>query len=274
LRESKSCKESAKAAQSPWEYQYAYSDDQMEAAVTASTTDGIAPVLRGATVQEMREPIREWDLLEPVLFVVDCDPGSLEAMLSDLSGRFGKDFTVTGETAPEAALAALAEMAAADQPVALLLVDHTASDFLARAHKLHPRAKRVLIVDRDYSSTSPAVQAVTLGRADYHIVRPWSDDEMMYGAITEYLSSWEIEQKPNFELLRIVAEEGDSRVPPLRDVITRFGLPFGFYATESENGRRLLHEAGLATTRLPVGSATTARSRSIRVCRISPAPSG
>ena len=111
-------------------------------------------------------------------------------MLSDLSRRFGNDFTVRGETSPEAALAALQEMAAANEPVALLLVDDAASDFLARAHELHPRAKRVLLVDRDYSSTSPAVQAMTLGRADYHIVRPWADDEMMYGAMSEYLSSW------------------------------------------------------------------------------------
>ena len=127
-----------------------------------------------------------------------------------------------------------------------------ASDFLARAHELHPRAKRVLLVDRDYSSTSPAVQAMALGRADYHIVRPWADDEMMYGAMSEYLSSWTREQEPNFELFRIVAEEGDSRVLQLRDVMTRFSMPFGFYAVESEAGRRLLDEAGLDATRLPV----------------------
>jgi hypothetical protein len=52
----------------------------------------------------------------PVLFAVDRDPNSLEAMLSDLSGRFGKDFAVTGETSREAALAALQEMAAAEEP--------------------------------------------------------------------------------------------------------------------------------------------------------------
>ncbi len=125
------------------------------------------------------------------------------------------------------------------------------SNFLARAHELHPRAKRVLLVDRDYSSTSPAVQAMTLGRADYHIVRPWSDDEVMYGAVTEYLSSWETEQKPNFEQFRIVAKDGDSRVVQLRDVMTRFSMPFGFYVVESEAGRRLLAEAGLDATRLP-----------------------
>jgi thioredoxin reductase (NADPH) len=38
----------------------------------------------------------------------------------------------------------------------------------------------------------------------------------------------------------------------LRDVMTRFSMPFGFYAIESEAGRRLLDEAGLDATRLPV----------------------
>src|SRR2546421_5472370 len=188
----------------------------------------------------------------PVLFVIDDAPSSLDVLLSDLSRRFGNDFVLRGDTSPEAALAALQEMAAASEPVALLLVDDATPDFLARAHELHPGAKRVLLVDRDYSSTSPAVQAMALGRADYHIVRPWADNESMYRAMSEYLSSWTVEQEPNFEEFRIVAAEGDSRVLQLRDVMTRFSMPFGIYAIESEAGRRLLDQAGLDGTRLPV----------------------
>ena len=188
----------------------------------------------------------------PVLFVIDHDPSSLDVLLCDLSRRFGNDFALRGETSTEAALAALQEMAAASEPVALLLVDDAAPDFLARAHELHPGAKRVLLVDRDYSSTSPAVQAMALGRADYHIVRPWADNESMYRAMSEYLSSWTVEQEPNFEEFRIVAAVGDSRMLQLRDVMTRFSMPFGVYAIESEAGRRLLDQAGLDGTRLPV----------------------
>jgi len=189
----------------------------------------------------------------PVLFVVDHDTSSLRELLADLTRRFGDDFTVKGDSSPDAALVALQEMASGDEPVALMLVDGSSSDFLARAHELHPRAKRVLLVDRDYSSTSPAVQAMALGHADYHIVRPWADDEMLYGAMSEYLASWTKEQDvPNFELFRIVAEEGDSRVLQLRDVMTRFSMPFGFYPVEGDAGRRLLDEAGLDASRLPV----------------------
>ncbi len=189
----------------------------------------------------------------PVLFVVDHDESSLRVLLADLTRRFGDDFTVKGNNSPEAALGALHEMASANEPVALMLVDGSSSAFLARAHELHPRAKRVLLVDRDYSSTSPAVQAMALGHADYHIVRPWADDEMLYGAMSEYLSSWTKEQDvPNFELFRIVAEEGDSRVLQLRDVMTRFSMPFGFHPVDGEAGQRLLDEAGVDASRLPV----------------------
>jgi thioredoxin reductase (NADPH) len=188
----------------------------------------------------------------PVLFVVDHDRTSLDGLLSDLSRRFGNDFAVRGESSPAAALGVLRELAAANERVAVLLVDDAASDVLASAHELHPSAKRVLLVDRDYSSTSPAVQAMTLGRADYHIVRPWADEEMAYRAMSEFLSSWTREQKPSFEEFRIVAAEGDGRALQLRDVMTRFSMPFGFYAAESDHGRRLLHDAGVDATRLPV----------------------
>lgn len=188
----------------------------------------------------------------PALFVLDRDPHSLGALLSDLSRRFGNDFSVAGESSPEAALAALRRMAAAGEQVALLLVDDSATEFLAAAHDIHPSAKRVLVVDRDYSSTSPAVQAIALGHADYHIVRPWSDDQMMYRAMSEFLASWTSEQEPNFELFRIVAAEGDHRVAVLRDVMTRFSMPFGFYPVQEASGRRLLDEVGLDGSELPV----------------------
>jgi thioredoxin reductase (NADPH) len=188
----------------------------------------------------------------PVLLVVDHDPSSLVVLLSDLSRRFGNDFSVRGETSTEAALDVVEHLAAERQRVALFLVDDAASDFLIRAHELYPNAKRVLLVDRDYTSTSPAVQAMALGHVDFHIVRPWADDEMMYGAMSEYLTSWTREQEPNFELFRIVARDGDSKVLQLRDVMTRFSMSFGFYPVDGEAGQRLLAEAGVDGSRLPV----------------------
>jgi thioredoxin reductase (NADPH) len=188
----------------------------------------------------------------PVLFVLDHDPKSLGLLLTDLFGRFGNDFAVRGKSSSAEALDALQEMAVAHEPVALLLVDDCGTEFLTQAHAMYPRAARVLLIDRNYSSTSPAVQAIALGHADYHIVRPWTDDETMYRAMSEYLSSWEREQAPNFEFFRIVAQQGDSRVLQLRDVMTRFSMPAGFYTVDSDAGRQMLDAAGVNADRLPI----------------------
>ena len=92
----------------------------------------------------------------PVLFVLDPNSSALDGLVSDLSRRFGNDYEVRATTSPEEALTALTDLAAEQSPVALLLVADTTSDaFLARAHQLHPHAKRVLLVDRDYSARSP-----------------------------------------------------------------------------------------------------------------------
>src|SRR5262249_22944428 len=79
----------------------------------------------------------------PVLFVLDHDQRWLDVLLSALARRFGNDFTVMGETSPHAALGALEKLEAAREQVALLLVDDLDGDFLDRAHRLYPSAKRV-----------------------------------------------------------------------------------------------------------------------------------
>ncbi len=203
-------------------------------------------------VQPEHQAVRVGMSRRPALFVVDRDEQSLKVVLDVLTRRFGNDFTVAGEESPAAALAALEKMATAEIPVALLLADGRAGEFLERAHRLHPAAKRVLLVDRDYATTSPAVQAMTLGQTDYHILRPWTDEETMLGAISDYLASWTNEQQPEFEMFRIVGQPGDPRLLQLRDTMTRFSIPFGSYPNDSDAGRRLLDRAGVGGERLPV----------------------
>jgi thioredoxin reductase (NADPH) len=187
----------------------------------------------------------------PVLFVKEKEPTGLRVLLQDLSRRFGNDFDVRGEHSAELALAALQQMAHDAIRVALLLVDSGSLEVLDFAHELHPSAKRVLFIDRDYSSVSPAVQAIALGRADYHLVRPWADDELMYRTISGYLSSWTSEREESFELFRIIAEPNDTHALRVRDMLNRMGLPFGFYPVDGEDAKQLLREAGIDKSTLP-----------------------
>jgi thioredoxin reductase (NADPH) len=193
----------------------------------------------------------------PVLFVIDDDAGVVHALRDDLSRRFGGDFRVIGESSVDAGLAALRELADQHEPVALLIVDHdmremTGVDFLERAHAMHPFAKRVLLVERDYSARSPVVQAMTLGQADYHITKPWVLEQDLYRMISEFLAEWAKDQEAGFDLFHVIGRLQDRSTHELRDLLTRFNVPFRFHAADSDHGRHLLAGKGLDASRLPV----------------------
>ncbi len=141
--------------------------------------------------------------------------------------------------------------------MALLIVDHDMTempgvDFLARAHEMHPLAKRVLLVERDYSARSPVVQAMTLGEADYHITKPWMLEQDLYRVISEFLAEWAKDQEGGFELFHVIGRLQDRSAHQLRELLTRFNVPFHFHPPDSEQGRHLLANKGLDAARLPV----------------------
>jgi thioredoxin reductase (NADPH) len=193
----------------------------------------------------------------PVLYVIDDDPGVVRALREDLGRRFSRDFRVLADGHVASGLANLRELAARHENVALLIVDHdmpdmAGTDFLACAHQLHPLAKRVLLVERDYSARSPVVQAMTLGQADYHLTKPWLLEPDLYRAISEFLAEWARDQQAGFDLFRVVGRPQDPRTHELRELLTRFSVPFRFQPVGSAQARQLLEARGLDESRLPV----------------------
>jgi thioredoxin reductase (NADPH) len=193
----------------------------------------------------------------PVLFVIDDDAGVVHALRDDLARRFGEDFRVLADSSAAAGLAVLRELADSREPVALLIVDHDMSEmpgvsFLARAHEMHPLAKRVLLVERDYSARSPVVQAMTLGEADYRITKPWTLEQDLYRVMAEFLAEWAKDHQAGFELFHVIGRRQDRSTHELRELLTRFNVPFRFHPADSEPGRRQLARGGLDAARLPV----------------------
>jgi thioredoxin reductase (NADPH) len=199
----------------------------------------------------MTEPLR------PHVVAVDAEGPLLGGLVADLDRRFGRDFTIVGHTSADEALEVLGELAADDHPVALFLAAEDlgglcGADFLARAHDLHPRAKRALLVDRDYTAASPVVTAMTLGQADYHVTRPWMSTEALYRAVGSFLAAWSADQEAALELFRIVGCRDDPTVNEIRDLLSRMTMSPPLHPPESDEGARLLAEAGQDGTRLPV----------------------
>jgi thioredoxin reductase (NADPH) len=196
---------------------------------------------------------------QPILFLVNDQGRVLDALAGDLARRFGVDYRILSERSPAAALATLAQLAAESQEVALLIAaqpmrEMPGVDFLVRAHELQPTAKRVLLVGRrDWSSTNPAVRAMTLGQIDDYLFEPWLPLERWLNLpISQVLADWIPARGPSFEGIRIVGPRWGARSHELRDSLIRMGIPHGWYPVDSDVGRRLLEEAGQDGSRLPV----------------------
>jgi thioredoxin reductase (NADPH) len=196
---------------------------------------------------------------DPILFLVDDRPKVLEALVGDLERRFGRDHRILSETSPGAALEALAGLAGRGEEVAVVLAGQKMAElpgvlFLLKAHELHPSAKRVLLVGRrDWTPGNPAVRAMTLGQIDTYLFEPWLPvGRFLDLPISQVLADWVPSRGPSFEGIRIVGPRWATRSHELRDMLTRMGIPHGWYQATSAEGRRLLEEAGEDGARLPV----------------------
>ena len=132
---------------------------------------------------------------QPVIFLVSSEPSVLATLERDLIRRFGRDTRIVAAAGASDGLARLEALASRFDPVALVIADErmptmTGVEFLVNAHRLHPIAKRILLVERDYTAANPVVSAMTLGQVDYHLVKPWFPERGLYPAVSEFLASW------------------------------------------------------------------------------------
>ncbi|HUB37686.1 MAG TPA: FAD-dependent oxidoreductase [Streptosporangiaceae bacterium] len=210
----------------------------------------------------------------PHLVVVCEDAQRLEELADELKRRYEPDYQVVSMASASHALARLAGLRQAGAEVALLIADGRlaqmlAIGFLARAHELHPGAKRVLLSNRgDWSPTHPAVRALAQGQIDYHLLAPWAAGRhpgtgrgfhfeshlFLYRAVNEFLAAWEMSREQPLAAFRIVGQAQSPGAHRLRDVLSRVGVPYQFLADDSEPGQRLLRETGMEGADLPVAS--------------------
>lgn len=193
----------------------------------------------------------------PIIFLIVHEESVLQALHRDISKRFGNDYALYCEQKPDVALSRLKVMAADGEPVALIIADQrmpemSGVDFLVAAHELHPPAKRILLVERDYTKANPSVPAMMLGQIDYHLVKPWFPEYGLYPAISEFLASWEASQEVGFIMFKIIGPPQSARAHEIRDLLTRTNMPYNYFSESSEIGKSLLKSAAVDGSRLPV----------------------
>jgi thioredoxin reductase (NADPH) len=204
------------------------------------------------TVQEARTS-------RPVLLAVDEDAEALREISRELYKRYGDDYRVVCERSPEAALRRLQDSEEAGEEVALVLADQwmrrmSGTELLTQAKVVSPTAKRVLLVGwGDQQVWSSISRAMSLGRIDYYVNKPYGDhDEGFHRVISEFLYDWAKDRIPRFEEIRVVGEQWSPRSFELRDLLGRNGVQHTFHAADSREGRELLARIGHQGASLPV----------------------
>ncbi len=202
---------------------------------------------------------------QPVLFVIDDDPEDRAEFERLLLRRYGSEYRVVVEHAPEKGLASLERLARHGEDVALVAASlhlpgmHDGAAFLERAHTLHPGAIRALLVGMDsrgtripFGALESLQRATALGRIDLWIAKGWvSPEELVYPQVQDALSAWTRASRPRHEVVRVVGHSRSAGCHVLRDTLARNTVPFGFYAADSEEGGRLMRDHGVDAARLP-----------------------
>ena len=194
-----------------------------------------------------------------VLLVVDDDAASLGLVESELSRRYGDDYDVVSHASARSAVEDLHRLKDDGRSVAVLLADlwmpsMTGIDFLAAAHAVFPTAKRVLLIDwGDMSSRRRIVEASALGQMDCFMPKPiHSPDEAFHEVVSELLAEWTKAHGGGREGVRIIGEQWSPRCHEARDLLGRYGVPFGFYPSGTPQGAALLSSLGIESPPGPV----------------------
>ncbi len=188
----------------------------------------------------------------PTLLAVDGDRSDLAEVEAQLAQRYGRDYRVLSAS-PDEALRTLADLAAAGDEVALVLAATSAAgsgdDLFEQVRRLHPQAKRALLVPSGAWTEEPTAgairHAVALGRVDSFVQKPAAPrDEVFHEAVSSFLLEWAREQRLVPQTVHIVGEAWSGRAYELREVFTQCAAPHAFCLADSDQGRELIAKAG------------------------------
>jgi thioredoxin reductase (NADPH) len=196
------------------------------------------------------------DEVRSVLVTVDDDPGVSRAVARDLRRRYGEHHRIVRAESGADALEALRQMRLRGDEVAVLLADYrmpamTGIEFLEQAMDVYPYAKRVLLTA--YADTSAAIDAINIVDLDHYLLKPWDPpEEKLYPVIDDLLRAWEEEDRRPVREAKLIGHRWSAPSTALRDFLARNQVPYRWFASDSEEGRRLLAAAGADGRDLPV----------------------
>src|SRR5215210_3540298 len=186
----------------------------------------------------------------PVLLAVDDDRECLSALERELGDRYSRDYRIICTASPDGALATLEQLADDGDEVALVLAGQwlpgtTGSELFGKVRRLHPHAKRGLLIRwggwGDPATGEAIFDSIAHGGIDYYVLRPsGTPDEVFHHTISSFLLEWARDRRVAPHTIRVVGELWSGRAYELREVLGRCAIPHSFCLADSTEGRKLL----------------------------------
>jgi thioredoxin reductase (NADPH) len=199
-------------------------------------------------------------MVKPTLLAVLDQPRDRQVIQHELTSRYATDYEIICESSPLSALQRLDALRAAPETRVLIvfaagqMAAMTGTEFLQRAHELHPHARRVLLIPWSNRSTSkPLLRMISQGRFDrYATVPTRSPDENFHVLVTEVLRDWQQQHPDRPSVVTLIDQPWSPRSYQMRELLQRGGLPYVFHSADSPAGKALLREIGRPDGPFPV----------------------
>lgn len=187
----------------------------------------------------------------PFIIIVDDDEQVLHAIRRDIRSQYSAEYKIIGTTSANEALEALAELKNSSDIVALFLVDQRMPemegvDFLQKALKIYPDAKRMLLTA--YSDTVAAIKAINVVQLDYYLTKPWyPPEEKLYPVIDDLLGDWQSHYTPDFKGIKLVGYQFSPKSHEIKDYLAGNLIPYLWFDIESNPEAKTLTEVNNLT---------------------------
>ncbi len=194
---------------------------------------------------------------KPIIFSVDDDEQVLRSLKRDLRNAYKEQYRIISTDSAREGLDALQDLKKRGDEVALFLSDQRMPemlgvDFLEKARKLYPLAKRVLLTA--YSDTDAAIRAINEVQLDFYLMKPWDPPgEKLLPVLNDLLDDWQVAYRPAFRGIRLIGYQYSPKSHNLKDFLAGNLRPYEWLDIESNpKAAELLELHGLERNQLPV----------------------
>ena len=174
----------------------------------------------------------------PTLLCVDDEPQVLNAIERDLRSHYGNKYRIVKAGSGAAALDLLTRLKERDDLVALFLVDQrmpgmTGTELLAKARKIFPGAKKVLLTA--YADTEAAISCINAIGLDHYLMKPWDPpEEVLYPILDDLLADWEATAPLQYDGIRVAGALWSSLSHDVKDFLARHQIPYQWMDIERD----------------------------------------